>query len=196
MAFELVNATQICSWAPPLPQRAFQILAAGSTTEDMGMAGGASDGVRYGYLVLNTTQWQLVEGAHQPPIQPGERFLIYSSSSSSGFANPPAFSSGSAAVPSTSNATASQYAIDLFNVYGMTENRENGGVNPQYVTPIPVLCTVASVQQSSSGAWYVYYSPWVGSDYTITATNMGIVTIPLPYQPTWLGSLGHVAGIN
>jgi hypothetical protein len=191
VALELVNATQICSWAPPLPQRAFQILAAGSTTEDMGMAGGASDGVRYGYLVLNTTQWQNVEGMHTPPIQPGERFLIYAAPGT--FNNPPAFESGKAAVP---NNFPSKYALDLYNVYGMTEDRENSGGVTQYINPIPILCTVQSVQQASNNSWWVYYSPWVGSDFTITPQKNGLVTIPQPYNPVWLGTLGHVAGVN
>jgi hypothetical protein len=174
-----------------LPQRAFQILSAGSTTENMGMAGGASDGVRYGYLVLNTSQWQTAEGMHVPPIAPGEKFLIYSSAGT--FASPPAFESGKAAAP---NSFVPKYALDLFNVYGMTQSRENGGVAAQYINPIPVLCTVQSVQQASNTSWYVYYSPWVGSTYTITPNTCGLVTIPQPHQPIWLGTLGHVAGIN
>jgi hypothetical protein len=54
VALEKLYATQLVTWQPPLPQRAFAILAAGSTTDNMGAGGTASDGVRYGYFVLNT----------------------------------------------------------------------------------------------------------------------------------------------
>ena len=79
MALEKLHGTQVVSWQPPLPQRAFPILAAGSTTDNMGSGGTSTDGKRYGYFVLSTAQWGVEEGFHTPPIAPGEKFRVYSS---------------------------------------------------------------------------------------------------------------------
>lgn len=194
MALEKLNATQICTWAPPLPQRAFKITKAGTTTEDMIFAGSASDGRRYGYFTLDTTRWAQQEGQHTPPMQAGEKFQCWTSSSAgTTFPYPPPFED--AAMLPNSKFGAAQYAIDAYGISTWTASisgdRETGGQTAPYgIKADPTLCTVVSVQQIS-GTWWVYYSPVTSN--TFNAGQDGIITVPQPFNPKWLGTIGHVA---
>jgi hypothetical protein len=336
LALEKLNSTQIVTWQPPLPQRAFPITAAGSTTDNMGFGGASTDGKRYGYFVLNTTQWAVEEGLHTPPVQAGEQFQIYSSGSApalGGFVNPPAFDMGTS-IWSAANANASGGAPDLFVIQALigagrpsssyasdvvaaasamaTAVTDSATAHSAYLTgpnvnlgvlaaaasaaqagigtaaskaatanqsayattavgawnaattafstasgqmalaaiqataagsstaatdyanaslactyaavaalacadaantktnrdgvsaadaPLwtvlnPTACTIASVQQSSSGAWYVYFTPNIAPLDTVTPGLDGIITIPRPFNPRYLGQIGHVSGIS
>lgn len=195
MALEKKDASQVVTWAPPLPQRAFPVLEAGSTAELPAGASFGPDGTRYGWLVLNTAQWAVLEGFHTPPVNPGEKFQLWTSSASLlPFISPPAFEGGSVIPGAT--AQGSTYAPDLFNVYGMTQDRESGGGQAAYVLKDPAVCTIIAVQQASSGSWHVYFAPQLGDKVTVVPGRDGIVTIPAPYNPRWLGRTGHVAGLD
>jgi hypothetical protein len=336
VALEKLYATQIVTWQPPLPQRAFAITAAGSTTDNMGAGGTASDGVRYGYFILNTSQWAVEEGNHTPPVTPGEQFQLYTaynSTAAGSFKNPPAFdngtvqwsnadtnssggapdlfavqaltysglsASGYSALVSTAKAdmaTASTAAIAAFNSFKTSTNNGYGPYNaaaltaqagqqtaataataatsnafavnslgdwnaassaylnlngycttaaaqataqgdtataalyttaaadaltasndcataadsavanssrdglpagsaPLWTLKDPTLCTIAAVQQSSSGAWYVYYTPNLSSFNTVVTGVDGIITVPKPFNPRYLGQIGHVSATN
>lgn len=197
MALEKIHGTQIVTWAPPLPQRAFQILSAGQTTDNMFIGGMSTDGKRYGYFVLNTIQWMIQEGFHDPPVRPGEQFQIYQVNTAGGWSqwiSPPVFGDGDA-LPDVSNPNrTSPNAPDLFAVYTLTQTRELEGATAPYILADPTVHTIAAVQQSSSGAWFVYFSP--NTTISISPQNMGIVTIPRPYNPKYLGQIGHVSGTN
>jgi hypothetical protein len=336
MALEKLHSTQIVTWQPALPQRAFPILSAGSTTDNMGAGGTATDGKRYGYFILNTAQWGVEEGFHTPPVQPGEQFQVYHSGSApslGSFVNPPAFDNGTVKW-SAANANSSGGAPDLFaiqalvgagrpssayagnvtaataamatavtdmatayadylagpsaawgpykaaaiggvasaataaskaaianqsayattavgawnaatmafglaegtmaaaaieataagaataaNAYAQASNAcieanlacftaagtANGSVNrdgvpagsaPLWTLLNPNVCTVASVQQASTESWYVYFYPNLSTLDTVTPSLDGIITIPRPFNPRYLGQIGHVSAIN
>jgi hypothetical protein len=336
VALEKLHSTQIVTWQPPLPQRAFPITSAGSTTDNMGSGGAATDGKRYGYFVLNTAQWAVEEGLHTPPVQPGEQFQVYSSytaPSLGSFANPPAFDNGtvkwtaasanssggapdlfavqaligagrqssayagavttaastmatavsdcsaayaaylagpaanqgqyaaaasqglasvaaatakaavanqsayattaagawnaaslaftaasaamtaaaSAATAAGASAAAGDYAnAGLACAYAATaaltassnantQTSRDGvpaGSAPLWTLLNPNVCTVASVQQSGNGSWYVYFYPNLSTLDTVTPGADGIITLPRPFNPRYLGQLGHVSAIN
>lgn len=187
MALELLNATQICSWAPPLPQRAFQIISVGVTSDNMLFAGYQTDGKRYNYVVINTSQWATAEGQHIPPMTPGEQFQIWQPSAG-GWTNPPSFGSGTTA-PWT-------YAPELYNAYTLTENREAGGGSAVYKIADATLQTVVGVQQQANNSWFVYFAPGTNSTIPAITSSIGIITVPKPMHPKWLGSIGHVSTIN
>jgi hypothetical protein len=336
MALEKLHATQLVTWQPPLPQRAFAILSAGSTTDNMGSGGTATDGKRYGYFVLNTAQWGVEEGLHTPPVQPGESFQVYTAYNNtfSGlFQNPPAFDNGTIKIgPGTANSSGG--AVDLFAISALTgsgrpssgyagvvisesaamaaaisacaaaytaylagpaqalgpyqaaanlllttaataaaktaaanasayattalgawnaasvaftaataaaqgafsqaglagasaaatafstaaascssaataalsagaasntgTSRDGvpAGSSPLWTLKDPTVCTVTSVQQSGSGAWYVYFSPNITTLDAVVSGTDGIITLPQPFNPRYLGQLGHVSGVN
>jgi hypothetical protein len=336
VALEKLYASQIVTWQPPLAQRAFAVLAAGSTTDNMGAGGTSTDGVRYGYFILNTAQWAIEEGNHTPPVTPGEQFQLYTaynSTAAGSFKNPPAFDSGTVKW-SNSSANSSGGAPDLFavqaltyaglsasgyssvwggaqtaalaaqaaatvafNAYKASGQTNNGSFNgaaltaqaaqqtaqtagaaaaanafntnalgdwnasstayfnlsvfctavaaiatslglttvatnyttaatdattasndaanaansstgsasrdglpigsaPLWTLKDPTLCTIANVQQSGSGAWYVYYTPNLASFNTVVTGVDGIITVPKPFNPRYLGQIGHVSATN
>jgi hypothetical protein len=199
VALEKTDASQVVTWLPPLPQRAFQILQAGSTTElPEGLSFGP-DGTRYGWYVVDTVQWAVVEGMHMPPVSPGEQFQLWTAGAGyRQFTNPPLFEGG-AVLPGeegASIASNSDYAPDIWNVYGWTQNREYPKSSPPYVLKDAQVCTVVAVQQASSGAWHVYFAPQLNQNETPTPGKDGIITIPRPTQPRWLGRIGHVADLD
>ena len=208
MALEKLHGTQIVTWQPPLPQRAFRIISAGVTSDNINVAGLLQDGVRYGYYYLDTTKWAVAEGFHQPPVQPGEQFQLWTANTVSSFYNPPPFAAGNAGP--ISNWASDNYptpvnAPDLWNVYSLTEGREMGnnirqigqatGGAPIYALKNATVTTVRAVSQASSTQWIVYFSP------PLTGTSVqppldGIITIPQPFSPRYLGRIGHVSEIN
>lgn len=201
MALELFSATQICSWAPPLPQRAFQIISIGVTSDSMLFAGYQTDGKRYNYAVVNTQQWATAEGQHIPPMQPGEQFQIWQQGTEFiGWPNPPAFGTGNAIAQDTSAFTTWPYAPELYNVYGLTQNREqigsSAGSAAAAVIADSTLQTVVGVQQQANHSWFVYFSPGTNSSVPAAGNQLGIITVPKPLNPVWLGTVGHVGELN
>lgn len=205
MALEKRDSTQIVTWAPPLPQRAFRITAHGTTTEEMTFAGSSTNGARYGYFVLNTVQWVLREGQHTPPVQAGEKFQLWTAygtgpggSQVNPFLFPPPFDSGSVKYNNTSNNVSSGGAEDLYAVSALTVNRDGlpSGFAPLWTLKDPTVCTIVGVQQDSTGAWHVFYSPQLTDVDTVNDQYDGIITIPRPSEPRWLGRVGHVADVN
>jgi hypothetical protein len=112
MAFEKLDATQVCSWSPPLPQRAFPVQAAGVTSDQSGLGGTAVNGQRYGYFLLDTSQWSVQPGLTLPPVNVGERFQLCTAAGSGYFTKPPVFASGEA-IPQANQVTASTVIITV-----------------------------------------------------------------------------------
>jgi hypothetical protein len=187
MALEKRDATQIASWAPPLPQRAFQITAAGVTSAASGLGGTSVNGQQYGYFLLNTSQWQTLSTLNLPPVNVGERFQLCTSAVGSSFEEPPAFLTGNVTGGTTTTASIAA-APDLFNVAGMF-------LGKQYSIKDPTLCAVVSTRQNSTNSWYVYYTPY-NPAISVNPVADGFVTVPELSHPKWLGQIGHVAGIN
>ena len=202
MALEKIHGTQVVTWAPPLPQRAFPVTAAGVTSDSTNLGGAGTDGKRYGYYVLNTSSWLAQGGFHQPPVKPGEQFQLWTANTGSTFYSPAPFMDGDVH-PEYDNWPLPVSAPDLFNVYTLTQTREMGNNSfggaasgtPVYKIKSPQVCTVVAAQQASSRAWYVYFSPAPGN-VTVTPLTDGIITLPRPYSPRYLGQLGHVSGIS
>ncbi len=202
MALEKLHGTQVVTWAPPLPQRAFRVLSAGVTSDNTNVAGLQQDGRRYGTYTLDTSQWKVLEGFHTPPVQPGEQFQLWTSTATgSSFFYPPPFSNGNAGPLGTTwakdNYPTPTNAPDLWNIYALTEKREMGNNNKQpiYTIKNSQVCTVAAVTQNSSTQWTVYFSPPIQGTTVVPGTD-GIITIPRPYNPRYLGQIGHVGGVS
>jgi hypothetical protein len=189
LALEKLDATQLCTWAPPLPARAFPIQAAGVTSDGISLGGTAVNGVRYGYFLLNTSQWNAVSSLSLPPVNTGERFQLWTSASGSTFTMPSAFATAQALPPSLSpvSSTNGLSAPDLYNVFMMSPT--------EWTLKDPTLCSVVSVRQNSTNSWYVYYSPYNPS-VTVTPGKDGLRTVPELSDPKWLGQVGHVAGLD
>jgi hypothetical protein len=200
MAFEKGNAGQVVTWAPPLPQRAFPVVEAGSTTDLPASAGAGTgpDGTRYGWYTVSTSQWASVEGQHTPPVSAGEKFQLWKvnpASTYSAFPNPPVFA-GDNVEPGAPAYQGLNEAPDLFSVYPFTITRETAGQPAPYLLQDPQLCTVIAVQQESPASWEVYFAPPPAHGELISAGQSGIITVPQPYSPRWLGRIGHVADLN
>jgi hypothetical protein len=190
VALEKLDATQLCSWTPPLPRRAFPIQAAGVTSDGISLGGVAVNGQRYGYFLLNTSQWPVSTSLNLPPVNVGERFQLCTAVSGSTFPMPPAFATGQAlpsSLVSGSGSGSSAPAPDLFNVFEMFPS--------EYTRKDPTLCSVVSTRQNSANSWYVYYSPY-NPTVAVTPNKDGLVTVPELANPKWLGQVGHVAGLN
>ena len=197
MALERRDASQVVTWLPPLPQRAYKILQAGSTTElPPGYAIGP-DGTRFGWYTVDTTQWAVVEGMHVPPVAPGEKFQLWTAGTGySSFINPSMFENGNVAAGAAIPGNTANSAPDLFNVFTLTLQREAAGGSPAYVLKDPQVCTVIAVQQATSGSWNVYFSPQLSTNEMPVPGKDGIITIPSLSQPRWLGRVGHVSGLD
>lgn len=198
MSFERRDSPQVCTWDPPLPQRAFPVLQAGSTTELPAGFGIGPDGTRYGWYLLNTSAWAVIQGAHMPPVVAGEKFQLWTVNTGSGyhsFPSPPSFADGTV-MPGSGPDAISSYAPDLFNVYGFTISREFPSKPAPYALKDATVCTVVGVQQASSNSWNVYFSPQLNQNFTPTPGADGIVTIPMLRNPKWLGQIGHVANVD
>jgi hypothetical protein len=192
VALEKFDATQICTWAPPLPRRAFPIQAAGVTSDSVGVSlGGATvNGVQYGYFLLNTSQWAVSPNLNLPPVNVGERFQLCTAVSGRSFLPMPGFEGGEALPPSLvadAGAGGTTYAPDLFNVSMMFPTA--------YSVKDPTLCSVVSTRQEGANSWYVYYSPYNPS-ITVSPGSDGLVTVPELSSPKWLGQIGHVSGVD
>jgi hypothetical protein len=189
VAFEKLDATQLCTWAPPLPRRAFQVTAAGVTSDGINLGGTAVNGVKYGYFLLNTAQWAVSPTMNLPPVSVGERFQLATAASGSSFPNMPGYASGSALPASLAPVSSAGVAgaPDLFNVFMQ--------FNTEYVMKDPTLCAVVATRQNSANSWYVYYSPY-NPAVSVTPGKDGLVTWPELSAPRWLGAVGHVAGVD
>ena len=110
MAFEKLDATQVCTWAPPLPQRAFPVQQAGVTSEGASLGGTAVNGQRYGYFLLDTSLWTVQPGLNLSPLSVGERFQLCTSAGNGVFIAPPDFASGEG-VPQAGLVTASSVVM-------------------------------------------------------------------------------------
>lgn len=187
MAFEKRDATQLCSWAPPIPQRAFQVQGAGVTSDGISLGGTAANGVRYGYMLLNTAQWQTQATLSLPPVSVGEKFRLCTSATGNTFTAPSPFVTGNV-TPGQGLTASTAAAPDLFNVAGMF-------LGKQWNVKDPTVCQVVSTRQNSANSWYVYYSPY-NPAISVTPGADGFVTVPELSHPKWLGQLGHVSGLN
>jgi hypothetical protein len=187
VAFEKRDQTQLCSWSPPLPQRGFQITAAGVTSDSVNLGGTAANGQRYGYFLLNTSQWQTQAALSLPPVNVGEKFRLCTSAVGNTFEAPPAFVDGNV-TPGSAQTASTAAAPDLFSAAGMF-------LGKQWNVKDPTVCSVVSTRQNAANSWYVYYAPYNPS-LTVNPIADGFVTVPELYSPKWLGAVGHVSGLN
>lgn len=180
MSLEKRDATRLITFDPPLPRRAFPILAATSTTDSDLWGGGGQDGVQYGKFTLNTAYWSGATSSGVPPMSPGEKFQIFTwNGTNHGFyaaAGPPVYPGNPA---------------DIMRV---DTGLGQGGQTAQWVLKIPTVRTVLGVKQNTSTSWDVYFSPYLAD--SINTASDGIVTVPEPRNGVWLGTLAHEEGLD
>lgn len=194
MAFEKRDATQLVSCSPPLPVRAFRLTAAGSTTEAARWGGSGTDGRRYGYFGVNVAGWEGLTGLQAvPPMSPGETFLVCEGFQGSQQVPFPEY--GSLILYSGTDGSPDLIDIAVYEAgagahSGITLAPEPAGDRSQSLRCV-------GVQQVSSTVWNIYYYPYVLSLDSTTnfLAAFGIVTVPMPMSPRWLGTTGHVQSL-
>lgn len=196
MALEQRDATQIISFDPPLPRRAFQISSIGTSSEGDVFPGASTEGRRYGKITLNTWVWTSHSGQGMAPMVVGERFGIYRASNGSfDAASTATYSTGgvnpNAPGHSTGN-TADDASPDLLRFW---DDRIKTG--DWYRVDIgPSLLTVAGVvNDNGQDGWTVYFSEPLADPFDNDG-SYGIVTMPEPMNGVWYGQLGNMQGIN
>ncbi len=179
MALERKDLTQIVTFDPPLPRRAFGILAQGTTTSADNWGGSSMDGKTFGYFLIDTTWWTASQGVvgdlNLLPMPVGTKFNMWTDSGTMLPFDPTPY-------------LINQYngAPDLINM--------NAYLNHAIVPKNTTLKTVVGVRQAAANQWYVYYSV---PDVTVYNTLVdGIVTWPTPSNPQWMGEIGHVTGLS
>lgn len=190
MALEKRDATQLVSFEPPQPYRAFPIADYGSTTDADAWGGSGTDGRRYGRFRLDTGVWTSSDNQAQNPVKPGERFQVWETINS-GTAFPHYKVIGSYS-QTAEQATASP---DLLKVYDMTVGTPVTSKSVQLKAGAEFPCTVVGVVAISTNVWDVYFSPFIDG-VTIDTTRDGIITIPEPMNGVWLGELGHIQNVT
>lgn len=185
MALELLNATSVCSFEPPLPLRAYPIQSIDSSAQGDLFPGSSVDGKRYGKITINTVTWTRSSGQAIPPMVVGERFRIYRAGSSANPGNfPTAINTYST---SSTNTTASPDLTHFWDQYVVS-----GLVTP---TSDPV-CTVQAVSDTSGrDGWTIYFSDPIDSGITADG-SYGIVTLQEPRNGVWFGQLGYTQDLN
>ena len=180
MALERRDLTQLVTFDPPLPQRAFAIVDQGTTTDAETWGGSGEDGRTFGWLTLDTTWWTDSQGTagdlNLLPMPVGTRFQFYGPPPATPTAQ---FNPGSALI----NAEGAPDLLDI-----------NSWLGHAVVPKNTNLRTVVGIRQVNSNQWNVYYSP-PGSETYNPGTD-GVVTYPEPRDPKWLGTIGHVTGLQ
>lgn len=178
MSLEKRDSTRLVSFDPPLPRRAFPIMAADSTTDTDVWGGGGQDGVRYGKFTLDTTYWSGATSAGVPPMSPGEKFQIFTWNGT-----------GHTFFPSGGPTTYDGSAPDLQrNEYELGLSAATSPM-PAWLLKYPTVRTVLGVVQDSTNSWDIYFSPYNAE--TIDTTQDGIVTLPEPRNGVWLGTISY-----
>lgn len=196
MALEHRDASQIVSFQPPLPQRAFQISSIGTSAEGDVFPGASTDGRRYGKITLNTWVWTSHPGQGIAPMVVGERFGIYQAKSG-GFdaTSTPTYSTGGTNPNTVGHSTgqnADEASPDLLRFYD--DQVKNG--NWTRVDVGPSLLTVSAVvNDNGEDGWTIYFSEPLTNSLTSDG-SYGIVTAPEPMNGVWYGQLGNIQGIN
>lgn len=181
MALERRDLTQLVSFDPPLPRAAFAIINQGSTTSAETWGGSGTDGKTYSWFLLDTTWWVAVSGGgtvidlNGLPIQVGTKFQVYTAGSGHSF-DP---------TGSLMNPSGAPDLVNMDDFLGHVVTLKNA-----------TLRTVAGIRQATSDGsqWYVYFAP--STDTQFIARTDGIVTWPVPRNPEWMGSVGHVTGLQ
>lgn len=189
MALEKLNATRLITFDPPLPRRAFPILASESSTTADNFGGSSNDGQSYGKFTIDASFWSGETSSGVPPMQVGEKFQIYTWYQS----GHPFYPSGGP--PGYGANLSLGGAPDLYRNDYMIDG--NGNTAKQWTPKFSTVRTVVGVIHPSDDTWYVYFSPdLLTTDTQIDTTRDGIVTVPEPYNGVWLGTLAHEEGLN
>lgn len=180
MALERADLTQLVSFEPPAARVAFTILGQGTTTTAETWGGSGTDGKTYSWFLIDTSWWVANNNSGTPalkqnplPVPVGTKFQVYQANS--GSFNP---------------------ASGLINPSGATDLISFNDWLPNYTMADATLRTVVGVRQNASdgSSWYIYFGPPVSTTY-VTGTE-GIVTWPEPTDAHWLGTYGHVTGLQ
>lgn len=197
MSLEQRDASQICSFDPPLPRRAFQISSLSTSSEGEVFPGASTQGSRYGKMTLNTWVWSSHPGQATSPMVVGEKFGIYRATETRNF-DPtvtPSYSTSKVdpgKLVYSTGSTADGASPDLLRFWDYQIKtgrwaRVDTGNSPFTVTAV--------VNTNGADGWTVYFSGPFTDPLTIDG-SYGIVTLPEPMNGIWYGQLGNIQGIN
>src|SRR5579859_380432 len=177
MALEKRDATQLVTFSPAPPKYAWPVNFGGSTNAQQTWVGAGKAGTLYGYAQVNTSAWALQPGGNQPALQTGDKFQLYTTTGGGTFPHLASQSSG---------------APDLFDTYDLLAN--NGTFSSIQLKESTVF-TVAGVITNPVGTTStVFFTPVPSSGSPLTTD--GLVSLPKPMDPRWLGEVGHVTQLN
>lgn len=197
MALEKRDGSQIVTFLPPRPAKSFSLKDSGSTSDSELFGGSNTDGRRYGYIQINSSQWETnndtkadfysnTSANTHSPLENGEQFQFWTANSTAipGLTYP---------VNSTLyDATGAPDAYEIFNLQNALP--QTPGASPVLLLKDPQVCTVQGIVQVAHGTWNVYFSPDV--NFSIDNSLDGIITLPVPRDARWLNAYGHVDQVN
>lgn len=194
MALEKRDGSQIVTFLPPRPAKSFDITASGSTSDSELFGGSNTDGRRYGWIRIDSSQWETFNDTSadffngtsantHSPLENGEQFQLWTSNIIG------------LNYPSSAplyDATGAPDAYEIFNLQNALPNVS--GAQAPLVLKDPQVCTVQGIKQVAHGSWDIYFSPDIND--TISTTVDGIITLPVPRDARWLNAIGHVDQVN
>lgn len=139
-------------------------------------AGAGQAGTRYAAAQVNTSAWAVTRGSNQPAMQAGDKFQIW-------------YTPGGSAFPSLQPWDTN--AIDLFKVNQLTAN---DGTYPTVTLTDPTVYTVQGLTYNAEGTTSTLYFTPVPT-YSLN-NSYGVVSLPRPTQPRYIGQIGHVNGLT
>lgn len=147
-----------------------------TTDVQQSWAGAGQAGTRYAAAQVNTSAWAVTRGSNQPAMQAGDKFQIW-------------YTPGGSAFPSLQPWDTN--AIDLFKVNQLTAN---DGTYPTVTLTDPTVYTVQGLTYNAEGTTSTLYFTPVPT-YSLN-NSYGVVSLPRPTQPRYIGQIGHVNGLT
>jgi hypothetical protein len=164
------------TFAPPPPRYAWPINYGGATSSQQTWAGAGQAGTQYAYANVGTSAWTIQRGNNQPSLQVGDRFQIWQTQGGGAFPT---------LAPWDSN------AMDLFRVNQLVAN--DGSYSTITQTDSTVYTVQGVMYAANNSSCNIYFTPV--PQYS-TNNTYGVVSLPRPTQPRWLGQIAHVNGLN
>jgi hypothetical protein len=138
------------------------------------------DGRLFSWFLIDTSWWVANNGSanfgldqNLIPITVGTKFQVYQANSG-GF----------------------KPADGLLNASGATDLIEMSDWLKKYSVAEETVRYVVGIRQAAGDGsqWYIYFGP--STDTQFASNTTGIVTLPEPRNAEWMGSIGHVHGLN
>jgi hypothetical protein len=194
MALEKRDGSQIVTFLPPRPAKSFSITLSGSSATSEAFGGSDTDGRRYGWIRINSSQWETENDTQadyfngtsantHSPLENGEQFQLWTTNIVG------------LNYPSSATLYDSSGAADLYEIFNLQNALPNvSGAQAPLVMKDPTVCVVQGIKQVAHGSWEIYFSPDITE--SINTSTDGIITLPVPRDPRWLNAYGHVDQVN